>query len=164
MGSKFCLKFHRAPLKFHTKFWTHTPQNMLFTVFIFCVWVSGYLWIVTSHALVRRAPGPLLTSFMVKACMINYIHVKQWNVITFPCHYLNSGLVQLLFEFFTQKWCLRIKQDMHSFHMRGNSPIYSPFVWRIYLPGRWFRHIDGDTRYWPVSLGIFGFSIWRNAS
>ena len=27
------LKFQRAPLKFHTKFWTHTPQNMHFIVF-----------------------------------------------------------------------------------------------------------------------------------
>ena len=40
MGSKFCVKFQRAPLKFHTKFWTHTPQNMNFTVFYFCVWVT----------------------------------------------------------------------------------------------------------------------------
>ena len=28
MGSKFCMKFQRCPLKFHTKFWTHTPQDM----------------------------------------------------------------------------------------------------------------------------------------
>ena len=28
MGSKFCVKFQRCPLKFHTKFWTRTPQNM----------------------------------------------------------------------------------------------------------------------------------------
>ena len=40
MGSKFCVKFQRAPLKFNTKFWTHTPQNMNFTVFYFCVWVT----------------------------------------------------------------------------------------------------------------------------
>ena len=40
MGLKFCVKFQRAPLKFHTKFWTHTPQNMHFTVFYFCVWVT----------------------------------------------------------------------------------------------------------------------------
>ena len=31
MGSKFCMKFQRCPLKFHTKFGTHTPQNMQFT-------------------------------------------------------------------------------------------------------------------------------------
>ena len=40
MGSKFCLKFQRVPLKFHTNFSTHTPQNMHFTVFYFCVWVT----------------------------------------------------------------------------------------------------------------------------
>ena len=33
MGSKFCMKFQRCPLKFHTKFWTHTPQNMHLRVF-----------------------------------------------------------------------------------------------------------------------------------
>ena len=31
MGSKFCVKFQRRPLKFHTKFVTHTPQNKHFT-------------------------------------------------------------------------------------------------------------------------------------
>ena len=30
MGSQFCVKFQRCPLKFHTKFWTHTLQNMHF--------------------------------------------------------------------------------------------------------------------------------------
>ena len=30
MGSQFCVKFQRCPLKFHTKFWTHTPPNMHF--------------------------------------------------------------------------------------------------------------------------------------
>ena len=40
MGSKFCVKFQRAPLKFHTKFWTHTPQSVHFTVMYFCVWVT----------------------------------------------------------------------------------------------------------------------------
>ena len=28
MDSKFCVKFQRAPLKFHIKVWIHTPQNM----------------------------------------------------------------------------------------------------------------------------------------
>ena len=40
MGSKFCVKFQRAPLKFHTKLWTHTPQYVHFTVVFFCVWVT----------------------------------------------------------------------------------------------------------------------------
>ena len=29
-GSNFCVKFQRAPLKFHTKVLTHTSQNMHF--------------------------------------------------------------------------------------------------------------------------------------
>ena len=40
MGSKFCVKFQRCPLKFHTKFWTHTPQNMHFTLLYFYVWFT----------------------------------------------------------------------------------------------------------------------------
>ena len=40
MGLKFGVKLQRAPLKFHTKIWTHTPQNMHFTVLYFCVWVT----------------------------------------------------------------------------------------------------------------------------
>ena len=40
MGSKFRVKFQWAPLKFHTKSWTHTRQNVHFTVFNFCVWVT----------------------------------------------------------------------------------------------------------------------------
>ena len=43
VGSKFCVKFQRAPLKFHTKFWTHTPQNMHLTVFCFCMWFTTSL-------------------------------------------------------------------------------------------------------------------------
>ena len=30
MDSKFCVKFQKCPLKFHTKFWTHTLPNMHF--------------------------------------------------------------------------------------------------------------------------------------
>ena len=37
MGSKFCVKFQRAPLKIQTKFWTHTSQNMHFKYFWFAI-------------------------------------------------------------------------------------------------------------------------------
>ena len=40
MGSKFCVKFQRAPLKLHTKCWTHTSQNIHFTVFYFSSWFA----------------------------------------------------------------------------------------------------------------------------
>ena len=45
MGSKFCVKFQRCPLKFHTQFWTHTPQNMHF---MRC-WKFGDLWYLKSY-------------------------------------------------------------------------------------------------------------------
>ena len=32
------MKFQRAPLKFHSKLWTYTPQRMHITDFYFCVW------------------------------------------------------------------------------------------------------------------------------
>ena len=38
MGLIFCVKFQRTPLKFRTKFWPHTPQNMHFTNLYFCMW------------------------------------------------------------------------------------------------------------------------------
>ena len=40
MGSKSCVKFQGCPLKFHTKFWTHTPQNMHLTEFYFSLWFT----------------------------------------------------------------------------------------------------------------------------
>ena len=43
MGTKFCAKLQMAPLKFHTKFWTHTPQRRHFTEFHFCLRFMIYL-------------------------------------------------------------------------------------------------------------------------
>ena len=43
MGSKSCVEFQRVPLKFHTKFWTHTPQNVHFTDFYICLWFTIFL-------------------------------------------------------------------------------------------------------------------------
>ena len=45
MSTKFCVKFQRCPLKFHTKFWTHTPQNMYF---MRC-WKFDDLWYLKSY-------------------------------------------------------------------------------------------------------------------
>ena len=38
-GLKILCEISKGPLKFHTKFWTHTPQNMHFTLLYFCVLV-----------------------------------------------------------------------------------------------------------------------------
>ena len=63
MGSKFCVKFQRAPLKFHTKFWTHTPQNVHFTVFYFCLWVtiSSNCDVISLSQMAPRSHGQLLS-------------------------------------------------------------------------------------------------------
>ena len=39
-GFKILCEISKGTLKFHTKFWIHTPQNMHFNVFNFCVWVT----------------------------------------------------------------------------------------------------------------------------
>ena len=56
MGSKFCVKFQRAPLKFHTKFWIHTLQNMH-------LWGVKYLTTYDILEIVRQAPeGSIISS------------------------------------------------------------------------------------------------------
>ena len=63
MGLKFCVKFQRCLLKFHTKFWTHTPQNMHFIVFNFCVWVTISL---NCDVISLSETGPCATDFVLK--------------------------------------------------------------------------------------------------
>ena len=46
MGSNFCVQFQMA-LKFHTKFWTHTSQNMHFTDLFF--FVTDYILVLWRH-------------------------------------------------------------------------------------------------------------------
>ena len=56
-------KIQRCPLKFHTKFWNRTQQNMHFTMCLMFdeLW---YLRVLTPEVLVRRAPGqPACTAF-----------------------------------------------------------------------------------------------------
>ena len=71
MGSKFCVKFQRGPLKFHTKFWTHTLQNVHFTVLYFCAGCRE--WVTT--VAVFRSPlcfgGPLLLWACTRSTMLS---------------------------------------------------------------------------------------------
>ena len=55
MDSECCKKFQRCPLKFHTKFGTHTQQNMHFTR----CWKFDQSWYIKSYDIwnLRRAPG-----------------------------------------------------------------------------------------------------------
>ena len=41
MGSKFCVKFQRCPLKLHPKFWTHTLQNTVGTPYNTAPYITG---------------------------------------------------------------------------------------------------------------------------
>ena len=69
MGSKFCVKFQRAPLNFHTKFWTHTPQNMHCNVFNFCVSITISLNCDVISLIVRRAPERVC----IRVCVCWYV-------------------------------------------------------------------------------------------
>ena len=73
MGSKFCVKFQRSPLKFHTKFWTHTPQNMHFTVSYFCVWVTISL---NCDVISLSETGP-----SIGLVPVSFWHCWQWDLV-----------------------------------------------------------------------------------
>ena len=107
VGWKFRVKFQRATLKFHTKFWTHTPQNVHFTVVIFSVWVT----ISLNCDIIRLSetdPGwPMGTSIFEAPCgkllpstlkLENYGHIlnnkvaeELWiNILLYTLFYSNS--------------------------------------------------------------------------
>ena len=77
MGSKFCVKFQWAPLKFHTKFWTHSPQNMHFTVFSFCVWVTISL---NCDVISLSETGPVRLSWMMLYAPTSFIPFSRGTV------------------------------------------------------------------------------------
>ena len=98
MGSKFCVKFQRCHLKFHTKVWTHTPQNVPFTIFIFSVWVTISLdcdvislsetvpWTVKSHDLKHSEPCSFMTRRQVWGQNIKchlYVHTQLHLILNY---------------------------------------------------------------------------------
>ena len=95
MGSKFCVKFQRAPLKFRTKFWTHTPQNVHFTVLYFCVWVTISLN-CDVISLSETGPRPPMDphnfhSMSIKPtipCQCVYVSGKYYNI---KCSCINTN-------------------------------------------------------------------------
>ena len=87
MGLKFCVKFQRAPLKFHTKFWIHTQKDMNFTDFHFCVWFTISLkYDVIS--LMRRAPECI---FMCKVFWS--ITMRSWTIWEMTCSIWQSEAI-----------------------------------------------------------------------
>ena len=112
MGSKFCVKFQRAPLKFHTKFWTHTSQNLHFTVFYFCVWVTISLNCDVISLSETGIPSVMLwgfctfpahcIEFKLHGC-VHYDTSRAWSTVdhapmTFQ-PFLASWLIEQLFSF-----------------------------------------------------------------
>ena len=83
VGSKFCVKFERRPLKVHKKIWTQTAQNVHFTR---CSKCYIYITVMTPQVLVRRAPGPLLTS--PPASTVRAVKLDMFCVHIFGYHWL----------------------------------------------------------------------------
>ena len=69
MGSKLCVKFQRAALKFHTEFRAHTPQNIHFADFYFCVWFTISL---NCDVICRSETGPRAAVCVWSPC-ISYL-------------------------------------------------------------------------------------------
>ena len=93
MGSKFCVKFQRAPLKFHTKFWTHTPQNVHFTIFIFCVRVTISLncdVISLSETGPRHHDNSWVLMWIVDANLLIFFSIKAQSCVP-PAYSFYTG-------------------------------------------------------------------------
>ena len=135
MGSKFCVKFQRAPLKFHTKVWTLTPQNMQYTVFYICVWVTislNYDVISLSETgprvSYRLGPQPYVN------CIMWSLEPEECITDTNGCDYLSmplisaSGTQDLIFVRFIWHWfiCVIIFQ-------RHMIPCMSCRLWSQFL-------------------------------
>ena len=81
MGSKFYVKCQRASSKFHTKFWTHTPQNMHFALLYFCVWGTTSL---NCDVISFSETGPVLSNNIIYIVSISKIVIKLSQIIINP--------------------------------------------------------------------------------
>ena len=79
MGLNVFVKFQIAPLKFHTKFWTHRLQDMHFTDFYFCAWFTIFLNCkVISHS----EMGPWFSGWvMAVVCSYKLWTSSRWTFI-----------------------------------------------------------------------------------
>ena len=162
MGSKFCVKFQRAPLKFHTKFWTHTPQNMNFTVFYFCVWITMSL---NCDVISLSETGP-----RTDVCFIinskSYIEIRDDKISN---RFRNAPFTTTTSS--TQVLILRIYTTMKSVPLfpRISSPRVSHFSTSFYKI--LWHEINTSARecfavVWPLLLSVLGpmgyWSLWKN--
>ena len=86
MDSKFCVRFQGAPLKFHTKFWTHTPQNIHFTDFYVCVW---FMISLNCDVISLSETGPILHHVMAHHVLFHF-RKSQLSSVTIPLHTRNA--------------------------------------------------------------------------
>ena len=142
MGSKFCVKFQRAPLKFHTKFRTHTLQSMHFTVFYFCVWVTISL---NCDVISLSETGPWLAANDT-ICVILWDTMNSWTqytairVLEYSLNCYNLSLLMAILHNFVMVililligWMLQVYTDLSGklrWH-RGNR--FISISWRVCL-------------------------------
>ena len=157
MASRFYVKFQRAPLKLHTKFWTHTPQSMHFTNFCFWVWFTIYFNydVISLSELGPSVPISRLHQSQVYAMQDidipegSIAYVKNRNYFGSGCHPISFSLllhVHLIFSMSCRTctvgallWCCIIKVWPHSprlFQWRCSNttaPVSPKQLWWIYV-------------------------------
>ena len=106
IGKRFCVEFQKMPLKFHTKYFTHTLKAILF-----CTTLKFYKILdLTAHMLfwehnpVLSAKRDSLVSFsrftntnqiLIPIWISDNIPYKVWDEITYPFPNLNSCTVEV---------------------------------------------------------------------
>ena len=85
MGSKFCVKFRSAPLKFCTKFWTHTSENMHFTdSFLFLVYDVLQLWRHKPQWDTHKSATISWIQIKVSLLILKFEHASRFGTKLYP--------------------------------------------------------------------------------
>ena len=134
MGSKFCVKFQWAPLKFHTKFGTHLLQNVNFTDLNFCVWLTISL---NCDATSLSETGPRAAPCVDKA------HYYSWDMRPSPLPYYSRH---------TPPW--QTKSSGH--YGLSLCQIINLFIWLyksnyLKFPEFWEQHVT----FWETKYSAF---------
>ena len=125
MGSKFCVKFQRCPLKFRTKFWTHTPKTLHFTrslnlttydileLCILSVSEAGPRCAESSHFWGESDPRPIAITHRNNSTLMYTNRDKVCKLIWNLRDY--SRIYPLLFICYCGIYVIRIKKEIHRF-------------------------------------------------
>ena len=130
MGSNFCVKFQRASLKFHTKFWIHTPQNMHFTVLYFCVWVTIFF---NCDVISLSDTGPWTHTMKTSGYYLSPENIWKHRMcqirIPFRLCLNNWFIYQWLWYSISQEICTRF---CCALLCCGYAIVHNEFTWSIY--------------------------------